>query len=428
MNDAIAAKAPSVALASAPASTRTLAAARTRATILAAAKELYIEQGFGAVSVRDIAAKAGLSHPGVLRHFTSKDEILAAVVDDLSEQSMGLVGEQGFDLDVIAALARLNASIPGYIPLFTTLAGEATSDAHPAHARFRDRHAALRTVSAEVFERAIHSGALPRDLDAVGESVRLTAAWDGLQLISLYLPERCDVPAMLEAHIDRLHGGDAPRAASSTHAYADGDFEQPWVLDLGYAPGRERRARIVAEASTLFASRGFHATSLREIAASVGIGKSTLLHHFSTKEDLLAAVIAHRDATIEERSVRPPDSSSALATLLSLPEAARDDTARMPGLIELYAVLSAEAAAPTHPAHSYFEKRFETVIGTFTEVFARASIAGDLRQGLDPEFEAIWLVALWDGLQLQWLYDPASVSVGDELAGHLKQLMVSSDA
>ncbi len=428
MNDAIAAGVPSVALSGAPASARTLAAARTRATILDAAKELYIERGFGAVSVRDIAARAGLSHPGVLRHFASKDEILAAVVEDLSEQSRNLIGELGFDLDLIGALARLNASIPGYIPLFTTLAGEATSDAHPAHDRFRARHAVLRTLTAEMFERTIENGTLPRDINAVSESVRLTAAWDGLQLISLYLPERCDVPALLETHVARLLGREAPRSPHAQRAFTDIDFEQPWVLDLGYAPGRERRARIVAEASTLFASRGFHATSLREIAASVGIGKSTLLHHFSTKEDLLAAVVAHRDASIEERTVREDSASTPLDTLLSLPEGARHDTARTPGLIELYAVLSAEAAAPSHPAHAYFEKRFENVIGTFTEMFARASAVGDLPADIDPEFEAIWLAALWDGLQLQWLYDPESVSVGDELAGHIKQLLVSTDA
>lgn len=426
MNDAIATRVPSLAISGAPASARTLAAARTRAAILAAATELFLEHGFGAVSVRDIAAAAGLSHPGVLRHFASKDEILSAVVDGLSEQSRELLGERAFTLDVVGELARLNAGIPGYIALFTTLAGEATSVAHPAHDRFRERHASLRTMSAELFHDAVDSGAIPRDSDLVSESVRLTAAWDGLQLISIYLPERCDVPSMLETHIRRLRGLDSPHQLQGRSTVNGIDFEKPWVLDLGYAPGRERRARIVEEASKLFASRGFHATSIREIAECVGIGKSTLLHHFSTKDELLAAVIAHRDAALEYRAMPTRQGLSPLATLLALPDAARHDTGIMPGLIELYAVLSAEAAAPAHPAHDYFERRFETVIGTFAELFARCAAAGQLRAELDPEYEAVWLAALWDGLQLQWLYDPESVSVGDELEKHLKQLFVSA--
>lgn len=421
MNDAIATRVPS--LAGAPASARSLAAARTRTAILSAATELFIERGFGAVSVRDIAAQAGLSHPGVLRHFASKDEILSTVVDELSEQSVRLLGERAITLDVVGELARLNAEIPGYIALFTTLAGEASSVAHPAHDRFRERHATLRTMSAELFHDAVDVGAIPRDSDLVSESVRLTAAWDGLQLISLYLPERCDVPAMLETHTRRLRGLDAPQHLPGQGAVDGIDFEKPWALDLGYAPGRERRARIVEEASKLFASRGFHATSLREIAECVGIGKSTLLHHFSTKDDLLAAVIAHRDAALEYRAMPTRQGLSPLATLLALPDAARHDTGRMPGLIELYAVLSAEAAAPAHPAHDYFEKRFQSVIGTFAELFARAAASGHLRADLDPEYEAVWLTALWDGLQLQWLYDPESVSVADELERHLKQLL-----
>lgn len=403
-----------------PTSVRSRAAARTRDAILDAATALFIERGFRAVSLRDIAAEAGLSHPGVLRHFASKDEILEAVVDQLASRTEEWAADREFGLEVFAEIARHNARIEGYIPLFTTLAGEATSAAHPANLRFRERHATLRTRSAEFFESAIAEGALPNDTDVVGDSMRLAAAWDGLQLISLYLPERVDIPAMLEAHLDRLRGIQPAAAPSNTVPTGPLTAPSHWADDLGYAPGRARRARIVADASALFATRGFHATSLREIAERVGIGKSTLLHHFSSKEELLAAVVARRDATIDERSGFDP-ADAPLTMLLSIPDGARRDARLEPGLIELYAVLSAEAAAPTHPGHEYFRRRFEVGIARFAELFASA--APDLRPGLDPEVEAIWLMALWDGLQLQWLYDPESVDVADQLAAHLKQLV-----
>jgi len=403
-----------------PASGRAAAAMRTREAILEAASALFVEQGFGAVSLRDIATRAGLSHPGVLKHFASKDEILDAVVDGFERSNGEWIDGHGLGLDMYGDLARHNAEIPGYTALFTTLAGEATRADHPAHRRFRERHREIRTRTMQQFQAAVEDRLLPHDTDIAGESVRLAAAWDGLQLMSLYLPDRADVAGMVDAYVRRLQGlavTDVPVAPVAPSWPA----ETTWADALGYAPGRARRAQIIQDASALFASRGFHATSLREIAEKAGIGKSTLLHHFSTKEELLAAVIARRDATLDER--HGIDSDDPLRLLLELPEAGRRDTRQEPGLIELYSVLSAEAAAPAHPAHEYFRGRFELAIARFGDLFARAAADGHLRPGLSPEAEAIWLVALWDGLQLQWLYDPESVDVGDQLAAHLKHLL-----
>lgn len=401
------------------ASARAVGAARTRAAILESASALFVERGFGAVSLRDIAAHAGLSHPGVLRHFASKDEILDVIVDDLERANEDRIGERSMDIEVFVEIARQNSLRAGYIPLFATLAGEATSSAHPAHARFRERHRRLRGLSGDFFGQAIASGILPGETDAVGEAIRLAAAWDGLQLISLYLSDRVDVPAMLETHLRQLQGV-APRVdVAAPVASADSAAEfATWTNDLGYAPGRERRERIIVEASAVFASRGFYAASLREIAEQVGIGKSTLLHHFSSKEDLLAAVIERRDSTIGERAVFDPQTDPR-GTLLALPDGARHDAASEPGLIELYAVLSAEAAAQSHPAHAYFEQRFAMAIDRFAGMISRL----ELGPAVDPWFEAAWLVALWDGLQLQWLYDPDSVDVGDQLEAHITGLL-----
>ncbi|TFV99763.1 TetR/AcrR family transcriptional regulator [Leifsonia flava] len=403
------------------ANARAASAARTRAAILESAATLFVERGFGAVSLRDIAAQAGLSHPGVLKHFSSKDEILDVIVGDLEQANEDRIGERVMGVDVFVEIARQNALRPGYIPLFATLAGEATSAAHPAHVRFRDRHRRLRGLSGQFFAQAIADGELSAETDAVGEAIRLAAAWDGLQLISLYLPDRIDVPAMLETHLRQLQGMATAAAGNSgvdsSNAEPTLDFA-PWTNDVGYAPGRKRREQIIVEASAVFASRGFYAASLREIAEQVGIGKSTLLHHFSSKEELLAAVIERRDSTIGERTVFDPQTDPR-GTMLSLPDGARHDAASEPGLIELYAVLSAEAAAPSHPAHAYFEQRFAMAIDRFAGIISRLDLGPDV----DPWFEASWLVALWDGLQLQWLYDPDGVDVGDQLEAHVAALL-----
>lgn len=49
--------------------------------ILEAARQLFSERGYHAVSIDDIGAAAGITGPGVYRHFGGKEEILVAVLD-----------------------------------------------------------------------------------------------------------------------------------------------------------------------------------------------------------------------------------------------------------------------------------------------------------------------------------------------------------
>ncbi len=50
------------------------------------------------------------------------------------------------------------------------------------------------------------------------------------------------------------------------------------------------RARILDEATRLFASAGFEATATSRIARAAGVSEGTLFHHFANKRALLAAI------------------------------------------------------------------------------------------------------------------------------------------
>jgi AcrR family transcriptional regulator len=56
-------------------------AAGTRAAVLAAARELFLEQGYGATTVDQIAARAGVSKPTVFSAVGNKQTVLSAVRD-----------------------------------------------------------------------------------------------------------------------------------------------------------------------------------------------------------------------------------------------------------------------------------------------------------------------------------------------------------
>ena len=51
-------------------------------------------------------------------------------------------------------------------------------------------------------------------------------------------------------------------------------------------------ARIFAQARQLFYERGFDATSMQDIADALGLHKSTLYHHISSKDELLEGRVA----------------------------------------------------------------------------------------------------------------------------------------
>jgi AcrR family transcriptional regulator len=54
----------------------------TRLTIEDAAIELFLEQGYAATSMRQIADKAGIALGGIYNHFASKDKIFEAIIID----------------------------------------------------------------------------------------------------------------------------------------------------------------------------------------------------------------------------------------------------------------------------------------------------------------------------------------------------------
>ena len=61
----------------------------------------------------------------------------------------------------------------------------------------------------------------------------------------------------------------------------------------------ESRNRILDVAEGLFAAAGYSAVGMRQLAASVGLSKSTLFHHFPTKRALYMDVLARVAARLE---------------------------------------------------------------------------------------------------------------------------------
>jgi AcrR family transcriptional regulator len=183
-------------------------------------------------------------------------------------------------------------------------------------------------------------------------------------------------------------------------------------------PAAERRRQIVDMTSALIADRGFWGLSMQDVADRCGLTVPGVLRHVSSKAGLLIAVLEHRDVE-DARSLRAqlgvgadevPDEWSAGGpdgvSLRQLCSATMRRNAEQPEIVRLFTVLEAESLAPSHPAHAYFVKRQKQATAAF------ASLARDLSDR--PQSLARHIVAMMDGLQIQWLRAPQTFDLVGE--------------
>jgi AcrR family transcriptional regulator len=175
------------------------------------------------------------------------------------------------------------------------------------------------------------------------------------------------------------------------------------------------RARILDAAIEVFGEQGFEAGSLREVAARAGVSQAGLLHHYRSKVALLSAVLERRD---EHATSSVLTGTRGIHRMRGVIDFARASEA-IPYEIDLFAVLSAEATRPEHPANGYMRRRYSWVSEIMEDMFREAAEDGHLHGWADPSETASQFIALWDGLQIQWLLRVNDVNVADRLDLHL---------
>jgi AcrR family transcriptional regulator len=165
-----------------------------------------------------------------------------------------------------------------------------------------------------------------------------------------------------------------------------------------------RREAILDAALQVFAVAGFNGSSLKQVAEIVGITEAGILHHFKNKGTLLLEVLKRREEL--SHNISGLASTDGIAQVVEW-IAVQKENSTLPGIIELFTILSAEATAANHPAHEYFQQRYNKVTNNFTGMFQNLKDASYLATEESPEDLGASLVALSDGLQLQWLLNPA---------------------
>jgi len=181
------------------------------------------------------------------------------------------------------------------------------------------------------------------------------------------------------------------------------------------------RGKLLSAAGRLFRERGFERTTVRDIAAAVGIHSGSLFHHFASKEDILKGVMI---------------------------EVIRFNTARMLGAID-------GAVEPRERLRALIACELESIVGDTREAMAVLvhcwdSLSADRQQevlALRKAYESLWLDALRDAAKhaviavdpfvlrrliagmISWSntwFDPRGPMTFDELVDTVLQLVTRS--
>ena len=142
--------------------------------------------------------------------------------------------------------------------------------------------------------------------------------------------------------------------------------------------GTRTRAEIVAAAETYFATRGYEAARLEDIATEVGIRRAAIFYHFGDKQELYAAVLD--DIFGDWTAVLPSDGSPAGRLEASL-VGWIDYIARRPNVARL---ILREAANAQPGMVSQFVRSGSSTVKWFRSVIDEGVASGELAPIIEP--------------------------------------------
>lgn len=173
-----------------------------------------------------------------------------------------------------------------------------------------------------------------------------------------------------------------------------------------YAKGVAKREEILDGALEVIAREGYRGASVKELADAVGLSQAGLLHYFGSKEELFTAILRKRDEVDAAQFGIHDPSAAVMPELRSRFLEVIRHNAEVPGLVELFARLSVDAADPRHPAHAFFLERNRELRAMFTEALTRLQHDRVVTDRVDPAVLARVFQAVADGLQVQWMLEP----------------------
>jgi TetR/AcrR family transcriptional regulator, fatty acid metabolism regulator protein len=184
----------------------------------------------------------------------------------------------------------------------------------------------------------------------------------------------------------------------------------------------QRETDILDAATNLFASDGFHGTSTRKIASAAGVSEGTVFHYFSTKNELLLAILDkfYLELTQSAREIIEDvmETHERLHRLaINHVEALLDNNALMIRLLQVY--LSVDLNYYTDYRKTYIhELNYQ-----YTRAFDAVINEGITRGSLDPSLNLSAIRDLFFGGLENGMRTRLARQDGKDIAGYVGQII-----
>ncbi len=173
---------------------------------------------------------------------------------------------------------------------------------------------------------------------------------------------------------------------------------------------------LLAVAVQLFNEQGYDATSVADLAKRLGLTKSALYHHFSSKEELLAvaleAALGGLEAVLDEPGAREGAASDRLRFVLGGDRRARRAAPRGDLLLRVRGNSAVEQAALER--RRVFDHRV-------TSLVAEAQAEGSVRDDVDAAVAARLLFGMINSV-VEWYRPGGGVDGGDRLGADIVRI------
>ncbi|WP_194163575.1 TetR/AcrR family transcriptional regulator [Mycolicibacterium sp. P1-5] len=181
---------------------------------------------------------------------------------------------------------------------------------------------------------------------------------------------------------------------------------------------------ILAHASALFAEKGYAGTTPQQIADSVGMSRQSLYYYMSSKEDILAKLVAHMTTSVVER-MREVVSDTALTPTEKLSGAVKvivTDRATRP--LEFRLLDRSASSLPEALTKEYLDGRRQA-LAIMQSVIAKGNAAGEFR-AVDERVAALSILGMCNWVA--WWFEPGDdhpvQPVAEQIAANAVAMLV----
>jgi AcrR family transcriptional regulator len=168
--------------------------AERRAAIVDAAIEIFAVRGFRGGVLAEVAERVGLTPPGILYHFGSKEALLVEVLAERDRRQSTVLGDIWEGALPAPILETLRASVrfaeisehePGLTALHSVLQAESLEPDHPAHDYFQRRSRVLREATELALRVGQEAGEVRGDVDCAAKAREWVAFLEGAAMLWL---------------------------------------------------------------------------------------------------------------------------------------------------------------------------------------------------------------------------------------------------